>query len=166
MDLVDVVHDRRHQLAGGVSLEEFGALLEHLIEDGIAQPGDAGKSGVAHQIVARVIANTLDEERQQQRRRDHGPRATAERNEAVQIELVVAQEGMGQQRDSALGSIGDEDPIEDRLNEQRHGALRGAGERHEHHGNQNLRPVLAAVRRQTQKLIHAGTRRRCSAPST
>ena len=100
LDLIDVVHDGRHQLAGGVSLEELRALLQDLIEDRVAQSGDAGESGVTDQVVAQVIAEPLDEEGQQQRRGDHGPGAAAEWNEAVQIELV-AEEGMGQQRDSA-----------------------------------------------------------------
>ena len=33
LDLFDVVHDRRHQAAGGVGFEELGALLQHLVED-------------------------------------------------------------------------------------------------------------------------------------
>ena len=84
---------------------------------------------------------------------------------SVQVELV-AEEGMGQQRDRTLGRVGDEDAIEDRLDEQRHHALRGAGQRHQHDGEQNLRPVLRPYDDQPQQLIHAGTRRRCSASST
>jgi hypothetical protein len=35
LDFIDVVHDRRHQLARGMRLEELGALLQDLVEDGI-----------------------------------------------------------------------------------------------------------------------------------
>ena len=66
LDLIDVVHDGRHQLAGGVGLEELRALLEDLFEDGVAQVGDAGEAGVADQVVAEVIADAFDEECQQQ----------------------------------------------------------------------------------------------------
>ena len=62
LHFVDVVHDGRHQLAGGVRFEELRALLQDLVEDGVAQVGDAGEAGVADQVVAEVIADALEEE--------------------------------------------------------------------------------------------------------
>src|ERR1017187_8442402 len=165
LHLIDIVHDGRHQLAGGVRFEELGALFEHLVEDGVAQPRDAGESGVTDQVIADVVANSLDEEGHQKRGSDHAPGAAAERNDPVQVDPVT-EEGTRQKRNRAIGGVGDEDAVEDRLNQQRHGALGGAGQSHQDDGDQNLRPVLAAIRRQAQQLLHAGTRRRCNAPST
>src|ERR1017187_1024024 len=89
LDFIDIVHDGRHQLAGGVRFEELGALFEHLIEDGVAQFGDAGKSRVADQVVAEIVANALDQERQQERGCDHSPGAAVKRNDMVQIYPVT-----------------------------------------------------------------------------
>ena len=73
LDLVDVVHDRRHQLAGGVRFEKLRALLQDFVEDRVAQVGDGGETGVVDQVVAEVIAEPLDQEDRQDGEGDHGP---------------------------------------------------------------------------------------------
>ena len=106
LHLIDIVHDGRHQLAGGMRFKEFGALFEHLVEHRVAQIGDRREAGVADQVVAQIIANAFDEEGGEDGDRDHGPDGAAmQRDQVVQIELVV-QDGVGQERDAAFGRVG------------------------------------------------------------
>ena len=48
--------------------EELRALLQHLVEDRVAQVGDGGEAGVVDQVVAEVIADALDQEHRQDAR--------------------------------------------------------------------------------------------------
>ena len=125
-----------------------------------------GESGITHQVVAQVVAQPLNEEG-----RAAGPwqswsrRAAAERDETVQIELVP-RKGRGNSGIRPSGSVGNEDAIEHRLNQQRHvpcAAPASAISTTEMRiCGQYLRPYDS----EAQQLLHAGTRRRWSAPST
>ncbi len=73
MNFFDVVHDGRHDAAGGVRLEELGVLAEDFVEDGLAHVGDGGDSDVVYEIVAAIVGQAFDEEDGEDGDGDHGP---------------------------------------------------------------------------------------------
>src|SRR5215471_6143431 len=78
----------------------------------------------------------------------------------------MTEKGPRQQSDGTIGRIRDQDAIEDGLDQQRHQALRRAGDCHQNNGERDLRPMAPAIRRQPQNRVHARTRARSIAPAT
>jgi len=62
LHLVDVIHDRRHELAGGMGFKKFRALLQDFVEDRVPKIRDRGESGMTDQIVSQVVADALGQE--------------------------------------------------------------------------------------------------------
>ena len=94
LDLFDVVHDGRHQAAGGVRFEERRILAQDAVEHLLAQVGDGRESDVINEVIAEIIADALDEEDAQQPARHHGPDVVDEAwDQVLEIELFADARG-------------------------------------------------------------------------
>ena len=160
LHLIDIVHDRRHQPAGGLRLEEFGALLLHLVEDGVAEVRDRGEADVVDEVVPEIIADALDQEDAEQRDGDHGPDIVdGGGDEAVQVDAMV-EDRVGVEKDGTVGGAGVEDLIEDGADEERHHAGGRAGDRHQNDGAGEVDCIAAGIGDEAQEFVHAATLRR------
>ena len=100
LDFLDIVHDRRHQPAGGVRFEELRALPDDFVEDRVAQVGDRRASHVIHQVIRQVIADSLGEEYGQYGEGHHGPDAAVVHragHDLAEIDRVVEDRVLEQQ---------------------------------------------------------------------
>src|SRR6266852_812223 len=112
LNLFDVVHDGRHQLAGGMGFKELRALPHHLVEDAVAKIGDGGHPDVVHQVVTEVVADAFDREHGHDGECHHRPEVVyTARDELVEVDGVM-RDGNREQRHAGCGGGGIQHAVE------------------------------------------------------
>ena len=166
LHLVDVVHDGRHELAGGVGFEELGALFQDLFEDGVAQVGDGREADIVDEVIAEVVAEPLGEEDGDDGEgHQAGHVVDGDGNDLVEVDGAV-EEGDGVEVNRLVGGMDIEDLVEDRPDEQGDHAGGGAGGGHQEDGGEQVDPVAAGKGEEAEQLAHAAIRRRVRASIT
>ena len=168
LNLFDVVHDGRHQLAGRMRFEELGALAHDFLEHAVTQVRHRGNADVVHQIVAEVVADSLHQEDRRDPDRDHRKYvmdAETARNQIGQVDGMIGDWNCEQRLDFG-GRGGVQHQIENRTDQERHHGVGGADTGHQDDRCGQHRPIRPREVDQPEAVLHAGTRNLDSAAVT
>src|SRR5580704_17928515 len=138
-------------------LEEGNRTAQNRFVEVVTQVSDHAESRVVHQKGSDVIANTLQQGRDDQRERNQVPRIMEIGWDKLLQRKAVMRSRNGKKGNWMIRLTGIQDMVEDGLYQKHAKCFQQSNCRHQNDSTQRLPPMTAHVVKQTQDTLHLGT---------